>query len=238
MIAISAKENIMSNFKGFSEEFITFFENLQQNNSKDWFEKNRKDYEQSVMHPAREFVEEMGKKLRKIAPSIQAIPKINKSLFKINRDIRFSKDKSPYKTYMGIWLWEGNRKRMECSGFYLHVEDKRLMIGVGIKMFPKPLLDHYRRAVADNKFGAELKKVVKEVSDKGYVVNGKHYKKVPRGYDANHPNAEFLPYNGLTAGIEETIPKAFFSAAIIDYAYSHYRHMLPIHRWLKKVFDE
>ena len=72
----------MANFKGFPKEFIAFFANLKQNNSKDWFEKNRKDYEQFVMHPAREYVEEMGEKLRKIAPGVNAIPKINKSLFK------------------------------------------------------------------------------------------------------------------------------------------------------------
>ena len=228
----------MANFKGFPKEFITFFENLKQNNSKDWFEKNRKDYEQFVMHPAREFVEEMGKKLRKMAPGVHAIPKINKSLFKINRDVRFSKDKRPYKTYMGIWLWDGDRKRMECSGFYLHVENKMVMIGVGIKMFPRPLLDSYRKAVVDKNLGAELKKAVKKVSDKGYVINGKHYKKVPRGHDPNHPNAEFLLFNGLTARMEEPIPEAFFSDAIIDYAYSHHRNMLPIHRWLKKVLDE
>ena len=228
----------MGDFKGFSKGFITFFEDLKQNNSKTWFEKNRKDYEQFVMHPSREFVEVMGEKLRKIAPGVHAIPKINKSLFKINRDVRFSKDKSPYKTYMGIWMWDGDRKRMECSGFYLHVEDNRLMIGVGIKMFPKPLLDHYRRAVIDRKLGAELVKTIKKVSSKGYLVNGKHYKKVPRGFDADHPNAEFLLYNGLTARIEETIPKSFFSNAIIDDAYTHYRNMLPIHQWLKKVFDE
>jgi hypothetical protein len=85
-----------------------------------------------------------------------------------------------------------------------------VMIGVGIKMFPKPLLDIYRRAVVDKKSGTELRRIVKKVSDKGYLVNGKHYKKVPRSFDAEHPNAEFLLYNGLTARIEETIPKAFF----------------------------
>ena len=197
--------------------------------------KNRKDYEQFVMHPAREFVAEMGKKLRKIAPDVNAIPKINKSLFKINRDVRFSKDKSPYKTYMGIWLWDGDRKRMECSGFYLHIENNIVMIGVGIKMFSKPLLDHYRRAVVDKKLGAELKKLVKKVSDKGYLVDGKHYKKVPRGFDAEHPNAEFLLYNGLTARIEEKVSDTFFSDAVIKHAYSHYQNMLPLHEWLKKV---
>ncbi len=227
----------MSKFIGFPGEFFSFFDNLNKNNSKEWFEKNRKDYENYVLHPAREFVIEMGKKLRRIAPEINAIPQINKSLFKINRDVRFSKDKSPYKTYMGIWLWEGNRKRMESSGFYLHVENKTVLIGVGIKMFPKPLLDRYRQAVVDKKLGPELKKAVKKVSDQGYVVNGKHYKKVPRSYDADHPNAEFLLYNGLTARIEETLPDAFFSNAIIDNAYSHYRNMLPLHRWLKKVLE-
>ena len=227
----------MSQFFGFPREFISFFENLKKNNSKEWFEKNRNDFEKHVLHPSREFVIGMGKKLRQIAPEINAIPKINKSLFKINRDVRFSKDKSPYKTYMGIWLWEGNRKRMESPGFYLHVENKAVFIGVGIKMFSKPLLDRYRRAVVDKKLGDELKKAVKKVADQGYLIDGKHYRKVPRGYEADHPNAEFLLYNGLTARIEEKVPNAFFSDAIIDYAYSHYRNMLPLHRWLKKVLD-
>ena len=225
----------MADFKGFPKEFVTFFKNLKQNNSKEWFEKNRNDYEQFVMHPAREFVEAMGAKLRKIAPGVHAIPKINKSLFKINRDVRFGSDKSPYKTYMGFWLWEGNRKRMECSGFYLHFENNMVMIGVGVKMFPKPLLDLYRRAVIDKKLGAELKKIIDKVSAEGYLIDGKHYKKVPRGFDAEHPNAEFLLYNGLTARVEEKVSDTFFSEAIIEHAYSHHRNMLPLHRWLKKA---
>lgn len=227
----------MSGFNGFPREFFAFFEKLKKNNSKEWFESNRDDYETSVLHPSREFVSEMGKKLRRIAPDINAIPQINKSLFKINKDIRFSKDKSPYKTYMGIWMWEGNRKRMESSGFYLHAEDSTILIGVGVKMFPKPILDRYRQAVVDKKLGGELKKAVHKISDQGYLVDGKHYKQVPRGYDADHPNAKFLRYNGLTARIEESVPDEFFSDALIDYAYTHYRNMLPLHKWLKKLLD-
>ena len=154
----------MSKFNGFSEEFFSFFENLKSNNTKQWFENHRDDYEEFVLQPAREFVGEMGEKLRKIAPEVNAIPKINKSLFKINRDVRFSKDKSPYKTYMGIWLWDGDRKRMECSGFYLHVENNQMLIGVGFKMFPKPLLDLYRQAVVDKSLGAALRKAVNDRS--------------------------------------------------------------------------
>jgi uncharacterized protein (TIGR02453 family) len=225
----------MAQFNGFPKEYFSFFNKLKKNNSKQWFEKHRDDYDQLVMHPARGFVTAKGEKLRKIAPEVNAVPKINKSLFKINRDVRFSNDKSPYKTYMGIWLWEGDGKRMECSGFYLHVENKNVLIGVGIKMFSKPLIDRYRRAVVDKNQGAALKSAVRKISAKGYLIDGKHYKKVPRGYDAEHPNAEFLLYNGLTARVEEKVPDVFFSDALIDYAYTHYKNMLPLHRWLKKV---
>lgn len=227
----------MANFSGFPRQYFTFFNQLKKNNTREWFEKHRSDYDEYVLHPAREFVIEMGKKLRKIAPGVNAIPKINKSLFKINRDVRFSKDKSPYKTYMGIWLWEGGRKRMESSGFYLHVENKKLLIGVGIKMFPKPLLNRYREAVVDKKQGAALKSAVKKITDKGYLIDGKHYKKTPRGFDAEHPHAPYLLFNGLTARVEEKVPDVFYSEAIIDYAYDHYKNMLPLHRWLRKSLD-
>jgi uncharacterized protein (TIGR02453 family) len=190
------------------------------------------------MHPAREFVIEMGNTLRKIAPGVNAIPKINQSLFKINRDVRFSKDKSPYKNDMGIWLWEGAGKRMASSGFYLHAENNHLLIGVGIKMFPKPILDRYRHPVADKKQGSTPKSAVQKITARGYLIDGKHYKKVPRGYDADHPNAEYLLYNGLTARVEEKVPDVFYSDALIDYAYSHYKHMLPLHRWLQKTLGE
>ena len=225
----------MAKFNGFPREYFSFFNQLKKNNSKEWFEKHRRDYDEYVLHPAREFVIEMGKKLRKIAPEVNAIPQINKSLFKINRDVRFSKDKSPYKTYMGIWLWEGDGKRMESSGFYLHVENKNLFIGVGVKMFPKPLLDRYRKAVVEKKQGAALRSAAKKITDKGYLIDGKHYKKIPRGFDAEHPNAEYLLYNGLTARVEEKVPDAFYSDAIIDHAYAHYKNMLPLHRWLRKL---
>ena len=169
---------------------------------------------------------------------MSAIPKINKSLFKINRDVRFSNDKSPYKTYMGIWLWEGDRKRMECSGFYLHVENKNVLIGVGIKMFSKPLMDRYHQAVVDKKQGPALKSAIKKVAGTGYIINLKHYKKITHGYDSGHPNAEYLLYNGLTARVEEKVPDAFYSEAFIDYAYTHYKNMLSLHIWLKKALDE
>jgi uncharacterized protein (TIGR02453 family) len=225
----------MSDFAGFSKELILFFQQLKTNNSKKWFEANRTIYDDCVMQPAKEFVVEMGTKLQQIVPAINAIPKVNQSLFRLNRDTRFSKDKRPYKTNMGVWFWEGKRKRMECSGFYFHIEDRNLMLATGIHMFSPELLTLYRDAVVDKKLGPQLKKAIKAVSGKGYLIGGNHYKRVPRGYDPTHNNAPFLLYNGLYARVEAKIPQEFFSRAIIDYTFSHFQQMLPLHDWLKKA---
>ncbi len=225
----------MAAFNGFSKELVDFFQNLNNNNSKQWFEAHRKIYDDYVLQPAREFVIEMGKKLEKIAPAVNAIPKINQSLFRINRDTRFSKDKRPYKTHMGIWFWEGHRKRMESSGFYFHVEEGRLLLAAGVHCFTPEMLTLYREAVIDKALSPHLKKAVKKVSVKGYSIGGKHYKRIPRGYDSAHRNADFLLYNGLYAMVEQKIPKWFFSPVVIDNSFSYFQKMLPLHGWLKKA---
>ncbi len=223
----------MSSFRGFSGEMITFFESLKKNNRKEWFDAHRKEYEQFVMEPARAFVLDMGEKLQTIAPGIRAVPKVNQSLFRINRDTRFSKDKRPYKTNLGIWFWEGKRKRMECPGFYFHVADGKLMLGCGMYRFSPELLRSYREEVVHKNHGKKLANVVSRVSGKGYVIGVKHYKKVPRGFDAGHERTELLLYNGLTAMMEQEIPSELFSPAIIDHAFLGFKDMLPIHEWLR-----
>jgi len=95
------------------------------------------------------------------------------------------------------------------------------------------LLKVYRGAVVDPVAGPALVDAVQEVSVKGgYKLSGEHYKRVPRGYDPDHPNAELLRYNGLTAGSEELIPEEFYSAAFLEYSYQKYAEMYPIQHWL------
>ena len=83
----------------------------------DWFKRHKNDYEELVLNPSRLFVSEMGELLRGIVPAINADPRVNRSLFRINRDTRFSKDKTPYKTHITLWFWEGLGPRMENPGF-------------------------------------------------------------------------------------------------------------------------
>ncbi len=220
-------------FSGFPKECVAFLSELTENNSKPWFEKHKDDYENYVLAPAREFVVEMGKRLRKISPKVNADPRPNKSLFRIHRDTRFSKDKSPYKTHLGIMWWEGSGPRMECSCYYFHLEPPNLMLGVGIYQFPKHLLEAYRAAVVHQTHGKQLAQAIKKVTQKGeYELGGRVYKKTPRGFDADHPNADMLLFNGLYAGATTKIPRELHSPAIVDYCFERYKKMDPLHKWL------
>ncbi|MHA1569465.1 MAG: DUF2461 domain-containing protein [Alphaproteobacteria bacterium] len=219
-------------FTGFPREAVKFFRDLGKNNSKAWFEAHRDVYDEQIIAPARGFVIEMGDKLRRIAPTVQADPRTNKSIFRIYRDTRFSRDKSPYKMHLGIFFWEGSRPKMECSGFYFHLEPPNLMIGAGIYMFPKPLLEEYRNSVVHPVHGRALLDAVEPLIKKGYGFGGEHYKRVLRGYDAEHPNAEWLKHNGLYVGFETKIPPELHSAKLVDFCFKHYKAMAPLHQWL------
>jgi uncharacterized protein (TIGR02453 family) len=230
----------MTEFGGFPKQTVVFYENLLKNNSKEWFEKHRDDYKSSVIEPAQQFVLAMGDRLKILSPAVCADTRINGSgsIFRIYRDTRFSKDKSPYKTYLGILFWEGRRKKTENSGYYFHLEPPKLMLGVGVYMFTKSPLKLYRDAVVHQEYGLTLREAVEGVNAvEKYTLGGKHYKRVPRGYDANHRNAEFLLYNGLHVGIETAIPDELYSGALIDYCFDRFRDMAPVHHWLVSVLD-
>jgi len=225
-------------FSGFSKDTIKFFDGLQKNNNRHWFEEHRGMYENSVLEPSKAFVKAMGARLRTIAPKIIAVPKVNKSLFRISRDARFSLNKSPYKTFLGIYFWEGMRQRMECSGFYFHLEPPKMILGVGVYVFSDRLLHQYRRAVIDTKMGKEIAKVIEQITRiKEGILGGQHYKRIPAGFDPSHPNARLLLHNGLHFGQEMDIPKELFSSQLVEYCFERYAPCASLHRWLVKVLS-
>jgi uncharacterized protein (TIGR02453 family) len=230
-------------FVGFYMDTIKYYEDLANNNTKEWFDANKGTFEKYVMRPSRIFVTVMGEKLREIAPNIIADPRVNKSIFKIHRDTRFSKDKTPYKTQLAIWFWEGTKKRMECSGFYFQLEPSKVLLGAGIYLFEKLYLEEYRNSVVHPVYGPQLEEAIRAVEGgvKGSggcaMYPGERYKKVPRGFDPNHERADLLLNKGLIAFEEAEIPKVLFSYDFIDYCFSRYERMAPIHRWLVEMTE-
>jgi uncharacterized protein (TIGR02453 family) len=230
--------NSTSTFSGFIQEGVRFLTDIKTNNHKSWFEAHKEDFELGLMAPAREFVMALGERLQTIAPGIHADPRVNGSIFRIHRDTRFSMDKTPYKTHLGIWLWEGSWPKLECPGFYFHLEPPTMMVGGGLHIFSDPLLQTYRDSVVDPEYGSELDEALKQVAQAGnYQVSGKHYKRVPRGFDPHHPRAELLQFNGLSLGFETPIPDELYSPGLVDYCYSKYVDMLPLHTWLLRMTE-
>jgi uncharacterized protein (TIGR02453 family) len=225
-------------FYGFPRECLEFYASLGNNNNKTWFDAHRDEFEKFVMEPARQFVTAMGDRLRRLSPSIHADPRTNRSIFRIYRDTRFSKDKTPYKTHMAIFFWEGSGPKMECPGYYFHFDTENLLLGEGLHLFPKQMLHTYRQSVVNPEHGESLAVILEEVRGrKLYSIGGKQYKRVPQGYDMAHKRAELLLYNGLHIGKTGPIPEILFSEGLIDHCMGVFRELLPVHQWLVSLTE-
>jgi len=223
-------------FNGFSSETIDFMAGLKENNTKLWFEEHRMIYEKYFMRDAVAFVEAMGERLKTLSLNIIAIPKRDKSIFRIHRDTRFSQDKSPFKIHLGIFFWEGPGKKMENSGFYFHLEPDRLFLGTGIYMMPSDILHSYREAVVDPKHGPALETAIRQsMRGKNISIGWKKYKKTPRGFDSKHPLAEYLLYGGMGVQYEEPFSGLITTPEIVDYVFKRFKGMAPIHFWLRDM---
>ncbi len=229
----------MSEFRGFPQKGLDFLANLVKNNEKTWFEANKNIYEEFLVAPALAFITDFGKLLQKeISRDIVYNTRTNGSgsMFRIYRDTRFSADKSPYKTHVGIYFWEGPGKKMSKPGFYFHLESNGALMYAGKYEFSKEELQKFRDAVADDKKGKELEKAIGFVRKAGdYETGDVHYKRVPQGYAPDHPRAELLRHNTLYAKSPSISVKVITSAELLDVCLEHSRNMDPLERWLVKL---
>ncbi len=157
------------------------------------------------------------------------------SLMRIHRDIRFSKDKTPYKIHISMMFWEGVGKKSENPGFGFRMDVTGGGVFSGMYGFNKPMLEAYRGAVADDKLGAELETTLESIRKAGdYEIGGEHYKRVPRGYDPEHKRADLLRYNTLYAH-SPIDPAVLTTPDLVDVCFEHCRKMFPLQQWLVKV---
>lgn len=223
-------------FTGFSKDTIAFLRELEKSNTKVFFDANKERFEKVWLAPAKELVLAVGPKLQKIAPSIEFEPRIGGSLMRMNRDVRFSKDKSPYKTHLDLFFWEGERKGWELPGFFFRLTSKQLMCGAGIHMLEKEALARFRAAVAEDARGGSLAKIVAKLRKTDSVVVGEEaYKKVPKGLDPEHPRADLLRFGSLWAAVETPVPAELTSPAFAELVVSRFKTASPLRAWLSDV---
>jgi uncharacterized protein (TIGR02453 family) len=214
----------------FPEETVAFLTELRAHNEKAWFDANRARYESVYLEPAKAFVEVIGPELKKLVPGIHAEPRVHGSIFRINRDIRFSSDKRPYKDHLDFWFWEGDRKSA-VSALFLRVWPDGVVVGAGAHDFDKYQLATYRDAVVDPAAGVELATIVKDLEAAGHEIGGETYKRVPRGYAAAGIAERLLRHAALYVHAE--LPaKTASSASCIDTLLGRWRAFLGVHRWL------
>ena len=182
----------------FTPAMFDFLRKLKKNNNRDWFLKNKPRYEADVRDPALRFIDDVGPGMRTISPHILADPKpVGGSLFRVNRDIRFSSDKSPYKTAVGISFGHDRGLEGPAPGLYLHLEPSQSFGGGGIHMADTPTLTKIRDAIVADSSG--WKRIVTDPNFAPRFVNmGESLKRPPQGYDPNHPFVEDLKRKGYT----------------------------------------
>ena len=172
----------------FSDETFAYLEELALHNEREWFNANRGRYESAVREPALEFIRRMAPELRRISPHFSASDKKQGgSLMRVFRDVRFSPDKTPYKTNIGIQFRHERAKDVHAPGFYIHIEPDRCFLGAGSWMPDKDALAAYRRAVAERT--ADWRKAQRRLG--GWTLSREQsLKRPPRGFDPDHPAIE------------------------------------------------
>ena len=215
---------------GFPTETIDFLHDLRVANSKEWFDDNRARYDDFYIAPAKEFVVAAGDALTELVPDIVAEPKVNGSIFKVNRDVRFSKDKTPYKDHIDFRFWQGDRKTAPSAlMFRITLEDYG--IATGAPGFDKDRLAAFRTAATAD--WSTLRAAVERVEQAGYHLDGEELKKVPSGFDpVDDIQARLLRHKGLMVGRGIAHGPELHSPELIDVLMERWSEVLPVHRWL------
>jgi uncharacterized protein (TIGR02453 family) len=232
--------NTLSSFSGFPKEGLNFLSELAANNNREWFKIHEEDYHRYILEPAQGFVISLGERLKEISKGIAYDSQTNGSgsIMRIHRDIRFSKDKSPYNTHLRLIFWEGPLKRSENPGFFFSMNSEEGILYAGMHMFPKEYLEKYRAAVLDRLTGKQLEEAIGLVRQaKEYEVGGEYYKRVPAGYPSEHERAGLLLFNGLFTISPKIEKTTLTSPELVQVCLEHSRKMAPIHRWLVQLYE-
>ena len=220
-------------FEGFPKEGISFLQKLKRNNNRPWFQKHKEEYEQLVKFPMQCLIASLARKLADDAPEI--LFNARKSIFRIYRDVRFSKNKAPYKTNIAASFdFRGKKSPTETPGLYLGIEPGAIFTGGGLYMPSGDQLKAIRRSIADNP--DEFLDIVRNRAFKRTFgeVMGEKLQKAPLGYPKDHAMIGFLRhkqfYIGMESGHEPCLRPGF-----ADTVAQVFRDAMPFVRWLMRT---
>jgi uncharacterized protein (TIGR02453 family) len=213
----------------FGPELFRFLDELADNNDRDWFAANKERYEQDLLEPALAFIEDFEPHLREIAPHLRAdARRVGGSLFRIYRDTRFSKDKTPYKTTAGIYFRHEQSKEVRAPGFYLHLAPGDVFAGGGIWHPDTKTANAIREAIVRDPDGW------RDATAGVRLGEGDRLKRVPSGFDKEHPLAEDLKRRDFAA-IERLSEEEATGPHFLERYRSTCEPMVPLMRFLSRA---
>lgn len=207
----------MNTFEGIQAAAFRFYEDLEENNNREWWLEHKATYDAEVREPLTALLAELEPRF---GPA---------KIFRPNRDIRFSQDKSPYKTAQGAFA-----ATREGVGYYVQISADGLLIGGGYHSYTPAQLARYRAAVDAPDSGLALQEITDAVSAAGFAIEGEKLKTVPRGFDKDHPRAELLKHKSLSAGVEVGQPAWLSTAAAKDEIASRWETLRPLVEWVSE----
>jgi uncharacterized protein (TIGR02453 family) len=209
---------------------LSFLADLQKNNERDWFKSNQKTYNEAKLN-FESFIQKIIEEITEFDPILKGL-EARSCIFRINRDIRFSNDKSPYKTNFGAFIVRGGRKNGDkFAGYYIHIEPGKSFIAGGAYMPPSPWLSAIRE-----KIDHDPDKFLKIIQNKDFIktygqLDGDKLKNPPRGYSSDNPNIELLKYKSYLV-LKEVPDRVVLSTGYFEIVIEALKVMKPLNDYL------
>lgn len=233
VVARSSMRMSTERFEGFADAKASFFAKLARNQSKEWFTAHKAEYEEGWLAPMKALLGEARAKLDAAFPHVDlGEPRV----MRIHRDVRFSKDKSPYKTWIGgaVPVLAGAKAKMPEMpvAVYVHVAADELFVGSGLYAMDPERLARFRKAVLDGR-GKELDGILAKLRKKGYTfAAAETLKKVPKGLDPEHPRAEILKMKGLVTMFPGAARAELSKRTFLDRVVKPAKDAAPLVEWI------
>ena len=209
---------------------LDFLTAVKCNNNRDWFNANRPVYAEAKEN-FESFVQEIIDELTQFEPIMKGL-EAKSCVYRINRDIRFSNDKSPYKSHFGAFIVRGGKKNGDkFAGYYFHIEPGKSIMAGGAYMPPAPWLSQIREKISENP-----DEFIKITTNKEFVkyfgsIDGEKLKTAPKGYPKDHPNVELLKFKSYLV-VNEASDKMVLNKDYIDYVIKVFKAMKPLNDYL------
>ena len=221
----------------FDRSFLKFFKSLALNNNREWFNEHKAEYRQSVVEPLAVFITEIAPRLNRISKHFNADPRPNGgSMFRIYRDVRFSKDKSPYKLHAACQFRHKIGKDAHAPGFYVHLSPDEVIFGGGIWLPPNTVLNKIRDTIVDNPQEWQRIKTGKPINKLCGGVQGDGLKRPPKGYDPEHQHLEDLKRKSFFAMRHEK-PAFIFEKNFVDEVEASFKAAKPLMKYICFAMD-